>query len=244
MKKQTKFFDPIFDADHLLIWCSSHLENYTKPFLYDRSKNKFTMSNNIGLSPDERLTNDEILYLLEYLEQIELLELKPNFGGSDRSYTITPAGYKYINDLLKAGKLSKNCFVAMSFGEIHESLYTEVIKVVLDELNFIPLKVNESDTLKARDIDQTINDFIISSIKMSSFCIADFSGNKRGVYFEAGYAMGRGIPVIFTCNKEEFENTEKEIKIHFDVDRYPFIVYNDNADFKQKLMNAIRASIL
>ena len=32
--------------------------------------------------------------------------------------------------------------------------------------------------------------------------VADFTGHRGGVYFEAGFARGLGIPVVWTCHKE------------------------------------------
>ena len=46
-----------------------------------------------------------------------------------------------------------------------------------------------------------IDDEIISEIRRSRFLVADFTqgndGARGGVYFEAGFALGLGIPVIF-----------------------------------------------
>ncbi len=35
------------------------------------------------------------------------------------------------------------------------------------------------------------------------FMIADFTGHRGGVYFEAGFAHGLGIPVIWTCREDQ-----------------------------------------
>ena len=42
-------------------------------------------------------------------------------------------------------------------------------------------------------------------IRKSKFLIADFTGQRGGVYYEAGFAYGLGLPVIWTCRKDWFD---------------------------------------
>ncbi|MBN2156818.1 MAG: nucleoside 2-deoxyribosyltransferase, partial [Candidatus Lokiarchaeota archaeon] len=95
--------------------------------------------------------------------------------------------------------------------------------ILIDEVNY------ESEI--------TINDAIIKNIKECKFLIADFSGQRHGVYFEAGYALGKGRQVIYLCSEEDFENT------HFDTNHYPHIVYRDLNELKERLKNKIQAWI-
>jgi nucleoside 2-deoxyribosyltransferase len=41
-----------------------------------------------------------------------------------------------------------------------------------------------------------IDDRIIAEIRRCRFIVADFTGQRGGVYFEAGFALGLGKPVI------------------------------------------------
>ena len=43
-----------------------------------------------------------------------------------------------------------------------------------------------------------IDDEIIAQINASRFVVADFTGHRGGVYFEAGYALGLGLPVFWS----------------------------------------------
>jgi len=56
-----------------------------------------------------------------------------------------------------------------------------------------------------------IGDEIISQIRRSKFLIADFTGHRGGVYFEAGLAMGLGLLVFWTCRRDDLD------KLHFDI---------------------------
>ena len=88
-----------------------------------------------------------------------------------------------------------------------------------------------------QDSDQTINDAIIAEIKRSKFIVADFTNQNRGVYFEAGYAIGRGLRVIYCCNEDDFENS------HFDTKAFAHLLYNSTDDLQLKLKNKIDAWI-
>jgi nucleoside 2-deoxyribosyltransferase len=55
---------------------------------------------------------------------------------------------------------------------------------------------------------------IMAEIKNSRFVVADVTEQKNGVYFEAGYALGLGLPVIWTVRKDDAKN------VHFDTAQY------------------------
>jgi hypothetical protein len=45
-----------------------------------------------------------------------------------------------------------------------------------------------------------IDDRIIAEIRLARFVIADVTGARPSVYYEAGFADGLGTPVIWTCS--------------------------------------------
>ena len=57
------------------------------------------------------------------------------------------------------------------------------------------------------------NDFItpelLKYIRDSKFVVVDLSHQNNGAYFEEGYAMGLGKPVIQLC--------KKDVRLHFDI---------------------------
>lgn len=61
------------------------------------------------------------------------------------------------------------------------------------------------------------------------------------MYFEAGFALGLGLQVIWTCKKSELD----EKKIHFDTRQYNFVTWEENKldEFKVALQNRIEATI-
>ncbi|MFC1886373.1 hypothetical protein ACFLZM_04890, partial [Thermodesulfobacteriota bacterium] len=69
-----------------------------------------------------------------------------------------------------------------------------------------------------------IDDEIIAQIRRSRFIVADFTGHRGGVYYEAGFAKGLGLEVIWTCNKNDID------KLHFDIRQYNCIDWDWDAD--------------
>ena len=92
-----------------------------------------------------------------------------------------------------------------------------------------------------KEHNNKIDDEIIAEIKRSKFLVADFShgknGIRRGVYYEAGFAHGLGIPVIFTCCKND------ESKLHFDTRQFNHIIWKNAEDLKKQLKDRIGATL-
>ncbi len=80
-------------------------------------------------------------------------------------------------------------------------------------------------------------DAIIAEIRKSLFMVADFTENRGGVYFEAGYAQGLGIPVIWTCRHDHKD------RLHFDTRQYNHILWTDEIDLFEQLRRRIEATI-
>jgi hypothetical protein len=151
------------------------------------------------------------------------------------SIDVTFKGIEYLASLAEHGRDSKNCFIAMSFSSKGEIVaIKEAIKSAVNEAKYNPIIINE----KHIDSDQTINDAIIAEIKRAKFVVADFTEQKSGVYFEAGFALGLGIPVIYCCEEEDFKKNS-----HFDVNHYPHILYKTPEQLRKGLIDKIRAWI-
>ena len=101
------------------------------------------------------------------------------------------------------------------------------------QTGFTPIFIDEKDISSER----TINDEIIANLKKCKFCIADFSYHKNGVYFESGFALGQGKPVIYTCEHGHFKNA------HFDIKPLQHIIYLKPEELTEKLVHKIEAWI-
>lgn len=149
------------------------------------------------------------------------------------SFHITLKGLTTLINIEK-DTANKTCFVAMSFDPSLKSIYSNAIQPAIVETGFIPFIVNDQHI----ESDKTINDAIIAGIKKSHFTIADFTMHKAGVYFEAGFALGRGQKVIYTCHKDDIGNA------HFDTRNFQHIVWETEEDLRFKLIDKINATII
>ena len=158
-------------------------------------------------------------------------------GPINRQLTIK--GLEKAEELRRHNPITKQGFVAMWFDDDMMKTFEQHIAQAIEETGYqpfiIPMKEHNDD----------ITDHIIAEIRRSKFVIADFTGHRGGVYFEAGFAYGLGLPVIWSCREDWFNPPgDASRKIHFDVDHYNFIVWKDGEDLKQKLINRIRATVI
>jgi hypothetical protein len=121
-----------------------------------------------------------------------------NFIGGIATFQMTLAGWAKYAELQKPWKESKTAFMAMKFGDAElNTALDKCFRVAVRRAGF-ELKVL-SDAQAAGLIDDQIR----SGILAARFVIADLTHGSRGAYWEAGFAEGLGLPVIYTC-KEAF----------------------------------------
>lgn len=131
-----------------------------------------------------------------------------------------------------SSKRLRQAFVAMWFSPQSDIYYRDGIKPAIEGAGWECMRID------ATEHNNKICDQIVAEIRKSRFVVADFTGNRGGVYFEAGYAAGLGIPVIWTVH----ENDLKEL--HFDTRQYNHIVYKNEKELLEKLTARIGATIL
>ncbi len=175
----------------------------------------------------------ELVFYLDYLEKAKLLKNIAVNGNDEQEYQITLKGLEHAMKLQDEGSNSIICFVAMSFHEEDEWIYEEAIKPACDATGFEAKRMDKIHM----DNEQTINDGMIALMKKCKFCIADFTGQRGNVYFEAGYVLGSRKKVIYTCHEKDFVNR------HFDTAHFPHIKYDSAASLKEQLIAKIEAWI-
>lgn len=121
-------------------------------------------------------------------------------------------------------------FVAMWFADNMHPIWSDAIKPAIEQAGYTAIRVDK------QDFNHKIDDEIIAQIRRSRFVVCDFTGARPGVYFEAGFAMGLGIPVIWMCKNGS--------ELHFDTRQYNHIIWNSADDLKARLLNRIRATIV
>ena len=130
----------------------------------------------------------------------------------------------------KEDEQNLQCFVAMWFDENKERMedvYKKVIEPAIRDAGYEAYRVDKHRHNERIDVK------IIEQIDKSRFMIADFTSEedkpRGGVYYEAGYAHGRGLKVIRTCRKDRIDG------VHFDVQHYQHILWK--ADDLQNLQD-------
>ncbi|MDD5546874.1 MAG: hypothetical protein PHO67_06990 [Candidatus Omnitrophica bacterium] len=159
-----------------------------------------------------------------------------DFTTAGRQYSIirlTVRGWQEYEHIKEPNIHSRKVFIAMSFKD---AALKDIFKAAI-------AKACEDCGLSAVRIDliehnEKICDEIIAEIKTSRLLIADFTGQRQNVYFEAGFALGLGIKVIWIC-----KDSEKD-ELHFDTRQYNHILWKDAEDLHIKLVNRIKASVL
>ncbi|MBI1804386.1 MAG: hypothetical protein HYR77_07955 [Ignavibacteria bacterium] len=161
----------------------------------------------------------------------------------DTLYSLTFDGWKKYEELQRNPPKTNQAFVAMWFGktdgidriEEMKGVYDSGIKKAVEEANLSPkMKAMRIDLVEHND---PIDDRILVEIRRSRFMVADFTGHRGGVYFEAGYTLAHGIPVIWTCKKDEAD------KMHFDTRQFSRIEWETPEDLYEKLKRRIEGSI-
>ena len=197
-------------------------------------------------------------YEFEFIWKKYIIDKKKYISQNHSVTMITPIGWAYLETFRHPNPDSKKAFVAMWFNEEMEEILKKYIKPAAKEAGGY-----KAESIDEKDYNGDINDAIIGEIRSSKFVIADFTGNRGGVYYEAGFAYGLNIPVIYSCKKEWFnkfvkqniktkdsKGNEKEInknlysQIHFDVNHQNFIVWKNGDDLYKKLLNKIKATIV
>jgi nucleoside 2-deoxyribosyltransferase len=141
-------------------------------------------------------------------------------------FTIADDGWIEIEKAIKS-KANKQVFVAMKFKDM-DDVHTAIRKAIT-EASFTPFRIDEKDHINQ------ISSEIQYEIKRSGLMIADVTGQNQGVYFEAGFAMGLNIPVIWSCREDEIGG------VHFDTRQYNHIIWKDESDLCEKLTKRIIA---
>jgi len=146
---------------------------------------------------------------------------------------ITPAGYAHLEQMSRSGVESQIGFCAMWFDARVLPIWTEAIEPAITAAGYLARRIDQHPH------NNRIDDEIIAMIRRSRFVVADFTGNRGGVYFEAGFALGIGLPVIWTIEEGNFN------EIHFDNRQYNFIAWSlvDLQGFRERLQNRIEATI-
>ena len=179
----------------------------------------------------ESTSVDEVSYFHDYLEEVGWV--RESFPNS-RRYRVTVDGHNHIAEQTSNPDDSQ-VFVAMWFDDSVVEVYEEGILPAIEECGYVAKRIDRDHSV------DKIDDAIIAEIRRSRFLVADFThgekGARGGVYYEAGFAHGIGIPVIFTCHRSMID------EIHFDTRQYAHVLWDSADELRRGLRDRILARI-
>jgi nucleoside 2-deoxyribosyltransferase len=144
-------------------------------------------------------------------------------------FRINPQSYLYYQKISSQRASTSQAFVAMSFSDEMREAFDKGIEPAVRNAGYEPLRIDRKET------DARIDDEIVAEIRRSAFVVADFTGHRAGVYYEAGFAHGLNKRTIFTCQNSELTD------LHFDVRQYNTIDWTDAKNLQFRLQNRILA---
>jgi len=167
----------------------------------------------------------DVIYLMNMLSEQGFAKVKA-VGGE---CVILPNGYMRLDEMRKRTSSSSKGFVAMWFHKDLDHIYTTGFSEGIFKAGYDPIRVDRVEHINK------IDDEIIRQINASKFVVADFTGHRGGVYFEAGYALGLGIPVFWACRKGDMG------ELHFDIRQFNCIDWETPEELASRLSVRLEA---
>ena len=147
---------------------------------------------------------------------------------ADRSCRLTLLGHEFVSNLGLQSTSQDSIFVAMWFGDtLVNDYFRNAVKPAIEAAGYRCVRIDETHH------NERIDEQILAEIRKSRAVIVDMTcglaaphewsaseivgAPRGGVYFEAGYAAGLNIPIIWTVERDRAEH---ENVVHFDVRQY------------------------
>lgn len=227
--------------DQILLYIANHTEHIGQPLQLsvsrllnvlfvdrqeiDKRSNSPTEGQWIIRNENELI--QETNYMLRYLRQQSYIEADDFTEFKKIHMVLTPKGYARVDELQKNTANGRNVLVAMSFN--HTEVLREAIRKGITLAGYNAIFIDEVPH------NNFITPELLKHIRDSKFVVVDLTHGNRGAYFEEGYAMGLGKPVIQLC--------KRDVPLHFDIAQKNTIMWDSEDDIPEKLCNRIKATI-
>jgi len=120
-------------------------------------------------------------------------------------------------------------FIVMQFTSPYNEVYSHVIKAACEEFDVEPVRADEiyGPGIIIKDV--------VDRIAKSQLIIADISPTNPNVYFEVGYALALGKPIILLAQRPQ-----PGAALPFDLSSFRVLFYDDSIGGKPKLETGLR----
>jgi hypothetical protein len=176
-------------------------------------------------------SRDEFEWYINWLKQRNLA-FQTGAGPDNAQLTLSMEGWNQVQPLSRPGGIPGRCFVAMWFANETKAAYERGIEPAVKQAGFNAMRID------MKEHNNEIPDEIMAEIRNAQFVVADFTGQRNGVYYEAGFAMGLGRPVIWCCREDHIQY------LHFDTNHRNHIPWSTPEDLRDKLYKRIQATII
>lgn len=133
---------------------------------------------------------------------------------------------------IEPGGVPGTCFVAMAFDLTLDPAYDDGVRPAVEACGFAVVRVDKVQH------NGVVTDLILGEIRRAQLVVAAVTLQRQGVYFEAGFAIGLGRTVIWSCRENNLTN------VHFDTRQYSHVVWTTPTDLRAKLEARIRGTVL
>lgn len=173
---------------------------------------------------------EELLFFVKSLEGLGMLHREPDVGIR-LALVLSLEGWQRVEELRRPNAASMQAVVVTWLDDELDAAYAEGIAKLEDDTGFRVLRVN------MKQPDEKMVDRILAEIRRSRFVIAEAAGHRQGVYLEAGFAMGLGLPVIWTCRKDQIDECQ------LDARQFNHITWETPEELRERLRDRILATI-
>jgi hypothetical protein len=153
-------------------------------------------------------------------------------------FQLTLPGWERHEALKQAWAESRIAFMAFKFGD------PEVDRVVRDCFRRAVQRTGfELRDLQTHKRAGLIDNEIRASLLLARFVIADLTHghDSVNVYWEAGFADGRGLPVIYSCERSKWD---EGVKNHFNTNHMTTVLWDTNLESAEdELVSIIRTTL-
>ena len=138
--------------------------------------------------------------------------------------SVTPAGYLRLEEIRKDLASNDRVFVAMWFDASMDKPYDEGLHLGIRNAGYTPVRLDREPAHGDR-----IDAKIIVEIRRSRALVVDATELRPNVMYEAGFADGLGLPVIWTVRKDFVD------KLPFDTRQLLHVCWETPADLAEQL---------
>lgn len=242
--------DPVEQADHLIDYIARHC-TYGE---LTESEHPEAWAARVGVRSVLQLKDlyRDLLSLIKQ-EGLGVPEADTIASRTDLRFGLTMEGWKRARELRQRRGPGNQAFVAMWFHPGLLPAYTDGFVPALTDTGHRPFRVDFAAH------NNKIDDVVVAEIRRSQLVIVDTTGARPNAYWEAGFAMGLGIPVLWCCNESWDAHVQAVVPhgppssgpvvtkwsgpdvLAFDTRQHAFTFWSDPADLREKLTARIRA---